>query len=869
MFFDVNKHTIQCQVPGLYLISYNLVVKTKLIRPFYSQIIVNNAQVADGGSCERGSASQIFTCTASTLLNLVENDNLAIQVYMGNRSKSKELVQIQNSTRLTVTLLGDTRSNPVFKLSVQPPNQPYTTKAKQTDIKSLSDFTFPNTSFFQSSALYSKSTKTFNSGKGKGYVLLNSVQFNQQNDGYLASAVGSGISNMVVYSRDHSKSRFSLPASDLSLDSQFYFNVSGQASKSDLKWQPEAGTVVSAVYVGNKQTMTSLKAGLKPNQNLDCDTQWTKIGIADWNSPMLLNNLGTITANGVQIIKSGFYLTSLNLAVTANTSNTVIDVGIFLDQDLELSASETSPGDGKFSIFLQSVLQVTQYQDIDIQVKCSKPTTLTYAKGGGIFSVKVDQTHTRPGMRKRMSLTYISDDEIGTLRPQNSYGRYDNGFEEFVQDIGINNWKIKVKQSGLYFISMVGYTTHAHNNFELAFSSPANNTDDATCPISSSPLYFKTTSNHLYSSVALTGFVLLDKDNISGFLGHYDYSYNSRFYMSLQFVGALDTSSGFTATLQKDISLQSGKNQVLKDKSWVSGKACAKFATKDVPTQLGKYNVLYTGYYVISMNLVLDHKDGSDVEFCFTVNGNELTDVGGVKGLNVGCFIQHLAVENETSTSTVSGAELLYLEAGNELSVQISTSIGLTISKKSSFSAFYLGTAGTILGFSSVINDELKLRELPSYKGYYWDWDRYDDDEDYAQYVVEGWQTNFPKTKMFFENGVEIHKNGMFISPQNGVYLVMVKMRISATKQANDTCKVKLELAVDGEVLDFAFIEDFVNSVDTLTFTTTLMLEKWQGVTVRLSKRRLCATMKVQAGSSLAILYLGKVGFPCWGGRFD
>ena len=848
-------------------------VNTTLIIPFYSQIIVNNVQVADGGSCQRGNASEIFTCTASTLLNLVENDNLAVQVWMSDGSKNKQSVQIQNSTRLTVTLLGDTRSNPAFKLSAQPPKQPYTTKPKQPDMKSLNDFTFPNASFFQSTALYSKSTKIFNSGKGNGYVLLNSVQFTQQNNGYLASALGSGASNMVVYSRDHKTSNFSLPVSDLALDSQFYFNVSGEASKSDLKWQPEAGTVVSGVYVGDKETMTAIQARLKPNQNLVCATEWTKIGIADWHLLTPLNNLGTITANGVQIVKSGFYLTSLNLAVTANISNTVIDVGIFLDQDLELSATETSPTDGKFSIFLQSVLQVTQGQDINIKVKCSKPTTLTYAKGGGIFSLKVDQTHTRPGMRKRMSLSSISDDEIGTLSPWSSYGSSDEGFEEFVQDIGINGWTIKVKQSGLYFISMVGYTTHPHNNFQLAFSSPANNTDDASCPINSSPLYFKTTSNHLYSSIALTGFVWLDKDDTSGFLGQWDSfwgSYNSRFYMSLQFVGDLDTSSGFTATLQKDISLKSGNNQVLKEKSWISGKTCAKFTTKGAPTQFSKYKVLYTGYYVVSMNLVLDHKDGSDVEFCFTVNGKRLTDVGGVKGLNVGCFTQHLAVENGTRTSTLSGAELLHLEADNELSVQINTFFGLTISKKSSFSAFYLGTSGTILGFSSVINDKLELRELPSYEGYYYYWDRYDDDnEDYAQYVVEGWQTNFPQAKMFFENGVDIHKNNMFISPQNGVYLVMVKMRISATNQVNDTCKVKLELAVDGEVLDFAFIRDFVSSVDTLSFTTTLRLEKWQGVTVRLSKKRLCATMKVEPSSSLAILYLGKVGFVCLGRSFN
>ena len=858
----MNKHTIEIQVPGLYLISYNLVVSTTSVVPFYSHIVVNDKLVAVGSSCQRGSASEIFTCTASTPLNLVKKDTLAVRVWMSDKSKNQKTVKIQNSTRFSVTLLGDTRSNPTFKLNTQPPGKPYATKAGLNVKKSLSDFTFPNASFFQSAALYSTSTKTFNSGKGNGYIVLNSVQFNQQNDGYLASAVGSRMSNMTVYSRDHKKSHFSLPVSDLSVDSNFYFNVCGKASsKSELKWQPESGSVVSGVYVGNKETMTSLKAGLKLNKQLECATGWTKIGIADWHLQMLLNKLGKITPDGVQIKRSGFYLTSLNLAVTADTSNTVIDVGIFVDQNLELSGSETSPADGRFSIFLQSVVQVTQGQYIDIKAKCSQPTNLTYADGGGIFSLKVDQTYRRSALRKRMRLSYLyDDDEIGTLRPWNYYyyRNDDNDFEEFVQDIEIDYWKIKVKQSGVYLISMVGFTKHAHGNFEIAFASPANKTDDATCPMNSSPLTYKTSSDHLYSSIALTGFVSLDKDDNSGFLGKYDYwgNYESRFFMTVQFVGDLDKSSGFTATLKEDTLLQSGMKQLLKN-SWNPGKTCAKFTTKDDLTEFSKYKVLYSGYYLVSMNLILDHIDGSDVEFCFTVNGTGLTNVAGVKGLNLGCFIQHLATENQTSTSTLSGSELFYLEANEQLSVQINTNLQLTISKKSSFSAFYLGTAGTILGFSSVIkNDKTELRELPSYYDYYDYYRRYDDDEDYAQYVVQGW-TKVPKTKMFFENEVKI--NGTFITTQNGIYLVMVKMRISAKNQFNDSCKVKLELAVDGEVMDFAFVEDFVDSVDTMSFATTLRLEKWQGVSVRLSKKRLCASMIIKAGSSLAFLYLGKV----------
>ncbi|CAB4039539.1 uncharacterized protein LOC110051211 [Paramuricea clavata] len=869
MFFNASKDEIQIKTPGLYLFSYNLVVKATAGGQFHSEIVVSGNAAGDGGSCQRGNAPQTFTCTTSTLLNLMEEDKVAVQVWMNDGTKAKQSsVQVSTSSRMTVTLLGDTRSHPVFKLNVQPPKTAYSTKANSKDTKTLTDFTFPNTSFFQSGAVFSNVTKTFNSGKDIGFLLLNNLQLNLQNDGYLTSVIGSEANNTMVYSKDHKKSHFSLPASDLTLDSQFYFNVSAEATKTALKWQPESGSVVSGVYVDKTENMTCFKAQLKANTKLQCSSKWTQIPVKHWNLKLLLNDIATVTKTGIQIAKSGFYLTSLNFAVKANTSNTVINVKISSAQHLNLSASETSPADGVFSIFLQAILEATSGQNVDIQVKCQTPTEITYAKGGGLFAFKVDERRTSPGMRKRFTAyhryRYGHSDRIGSFYPYYSYGN--GNFEQFRQDIQNNNWKLTVARSGLYLITVVGYVrTYTYyyvdntDHFELGFSSPTSmNATGATCSLDSSPLYFKDSDTKNDESLALTGFVSWDKNDIAGFLGRFGYysvSYSSRFYMSIQFVGDKDTSSGFTATLQKDTSLAKGQNHQLPKQSWTSDKKCGQYTTKDA-AQFEKFKVSYTGYYVVAMNLVLNHGDGCDFGFCFTVGGKLIK--GGVKGSNVGCFKQHLRSENQTSTSTVSNAELLYLKAGQVLSVQLSTNLELTISKKSSFSVFYLGTAGAMLGFSSLINTAIK-RPLPSYRSRYYHYHYYyhyhDNDNDYAQYVVAGWDT----TIMGFQNGIKSSVNDTFVCSQDGVYMVMAKLHVKAQIQMNQTCKVKLQLAVDGEVLDFAFKRDVGVSANTLSFTTTLRLEKWQGLTVRLSsKLTTCTSVDIEAGSSFSVVYLGK-----------
>ena len=857
---------IVVKVPGLYMVSYNLVVQTTSNAPFYSQILKNGAQAVDGSLCKRGKTPKMFTCTSSTLLNLIEKETLAVQVWMKDGSKQKQSVQILTSTRLTVSLLGDVRSYPSFKLNTKPPNSPYTSKATKTVTKTLNDFTLQNTSYFQSAALYSKSSKTFNSGNDYGFLLLNNLQFDLENDGYLTSIVGAEDNNTMVYSKDHQKSHFSLAASNLHFGPQFSFNVSGEANKkSDLKWKPETGSVVSGVGIGNSKDMIFLKAQLKPKITLKCSADWQLVGLSDSNLGQHSKTFGRITKSGIQITNTGFYLTTLNFAVISNNSNTVIHVGIFIDKERQLSASETSPTDKEFSLFLQGVLEVRHGQDIDIKVKCEKPTTITYAKGGGIFAFKVDKPQSSSGMRTRLRGYYKADDEIGTYSPSYWY-RNDKSFEEFQIGITNDDWRITVPRNGLYLIAVVGHNGHAHQNFEIAFSSRANDSKTSVCSLNSSPLYYQTTSNHLDNSIALTGFVLLNTDEISGFIGQYDtwgLHYNARLYVSMQYVGDIDTSSAFAATLQNDVTLKSGTNHVLKEKSWKSDKNCGKFSTKDVPAEFDKYKISYTGYYLVSVNFVLNHKDGCDFKFCFTTDGNVIKDGGGSTGLNIGCFQQHLRSENHTRISTVSGSELLYLEEGKKLSIQIDTTCGVTISKKSSFSTFYLGTSTTLQGFSSVLTNKGELRELPSYSYHYYYYHHYYDDVDYTQFVIGGWKMALPKSKMFFQNRIfqKTTSKDIFVCPQDGIYMVVVKVKINVNSKMNVTCNVKLELAVDGEVLDFAFKNALNGSLNTLSFTTTLRLEKWQGVTVRLSSNRLDCNekMRIESGSSLGMVYLGKV----------
>ena len=855
---------IVVKVPGLYMVSYNLLVQTTSNAPFYSKILKNGAQAVDGSLCKRGKTPKMFTCTSTTLLNLIEKETLAVQVWMKDGSKKKQSVEILTSTRLTVSLLGDVRSYPCFKLNTKPPNSPYTSKATKKVTKTLNDFTLPNTSYFQSAALYSSSSKTFNSGNDYGFVLLNNLQFDIENDGYLTSIVGGEDNNTMVYSKDHQKSHFSLAASNLHFGPQLSFNVSGEAEKkSDLKWKPETGSVVSGVGIANRKDMIFFKAQLQPRRTLKCSTDWQLVGLSDWHLGQYSDKFGIITKSGIQITNSGFYLTTLNIAVTSNNTNTVIDVGIFIHKERELSASETSPTDKEFSLFLQGVLEVRHGQDIDIKVKCEKPTTITYAKGGGIFALKVDKPQTSSGMRTQLRASYKPHEEIGTYRPSYSY-RNDKGFEEFQTGIKNNDWRITVPRNGLYLIAVVGHNGHAHRNFEIAFSSPANGLKTSVCSLNSSPLYYQTTSNHLDNSIALTGLALLNTDETSAFIGQYHNRglyYDARLYVSMQYIGDIDTSSAFAATLQKYVTLKTGTNHVLK--AWKSDKNCGKFSTKDVPAEFNKYKISYTGYYLVSVNFVLNHKDGCDFKFCFTIDGKLIKDGGGSTGLNVGCFQQHLRSENNTRISTVSGSELLYLEEGNKLSIQIDTTCGVTISKKSSFSAFYLGTSATLLGFSLVLINKGELRELPSYSYHYYDYDHHYDDGDYTQFVIGGWKMALPASKMFFQNRIfqKTTSKDIFVCPQDGIYLVVVKVNINRNSKMNVTCNVKLELAVDGEVLDFAFKNDLNGSVNTLSFTTTLRLEKWQGVTVRLSSNRLDCNekMSVESGSSLAMVYLGKV----------
>ncbi|XP_028405950.1 uncharacterized protein LOC114528495 [Dendronephthya gigantea] len=874
VFFDVKKENIKIKSYGLYLVSYNLIVQPVSAGGQFSSQLTKNGTVADGSECKRGSAPKYFTCTVSTMLELNEGDKLAVQVSMTDKSGKKK-VNVLTSSKMTVTMLGDTRSHPAFKLNVKPATNTYVTKA--TDIKQLNDFTTSINGFFQSAAIYSNHENTFHTGTNNVFFLLDNLQFDLQNDGYLSAVVGSEKTKMVAYSKDHKKSKFSVTASDISVDSQFYFNVSAKASKSDMNWKPESGSVVSGVFTGTSTTVTYVRAQLRPKGKFQCNTQWRGIGLHDWINPKFLNNPATITKSGMKISKSGFYLTSLNFAVTSNKSDAIVNVGILRNQDIILSAKETSPSDGRFSVFLQGVLDLRNGQDIEVHVKCADSIELTYAEDGGIFAYKVDELQTGPQIRRRFSANSMYNQEVGTFYPYNWYNDPDT-FEEFTQGISYDDWKISVSRSGVYLVSVVGFVKdstwswwdrYKTDDFELGFTSPANKSKNALCSLDSSPLYFRGTSDDLDKPLALTGFVLLDKHNISGFLGRYNslgLNYNSRLYMSIQFMGDIASSSGFAATLPKDTALNAGKKQKLKDKSWTSEKKCGKYTTKDVPENFGSYGVLYTGFYIVAVNLVIDHEDNCDFEFCFTVDGKTLKDGGEVNGLNVGCFKQRLV--NQSNITTVSGAEILHLEAGKKLSIEVNTNLGVTILKRSSFSAFYIGTAGAIIGASSAITaKEAPKRQLPDRSSRHGFYHHYYDDDDVDRFEVQGWKTNIPNTKMFFKRGMKYPLDSVFVSPKNGVYMVLVKLRVEGEGKWNETCEITLKLAVDGKTLDFAFEKDFHGKVNTLSFTTTLRLEKWQSVSVRFTRSRIeCKNMEIVAGSTFAVVYLdsGKKAFTLW-----
>ena len=132
----------------------------------------------------------------------------------------------------------------------------------------------------------------------------------------------------------------------------------------------------------------------------------------------------------------------------------------------------------------------------------------------------------------------------------------------------------------------------------------------------------------------------MEEVSLTGQFSYWPHSYISPIYLSVHFMGDLDTSSVVTATWQKDVTFKSGENQQFKEKAWISGKSCGKYATGNVPVEFDSYKVLYTGYYVVSKNLILKHKIDGYFVFCFAVDGKRIKDINSIKGINIGCF-QH------------------------------------------------------------------------------------------------------------------------------------------------------------------------------------------------------------------------------------
>ncbi|XP_046854648.1 protocadherin Fat 2-like isoform X2 [Xenia sp. Carnegie-2017] len=214
----------------------------------------------------------------------------------------------------------------------------------------------------------------------------------------------------------------------------------------------------------------------------------------------------------------------------------------------------------------------------------------------------------------------------------------------------------------------------------------------------------------------------------------------------------------------------------------------------------------------------------------------------------------------------MSGTEILYLKENSKLSVEWFTDEDLTISKRSSFSVYYLGTSGGILGFNSVSN-AVKLEKLPSYSRHHYYYYYYDSNDNYNQFKVTGWITSLSKSPMVFQTRTRFPVEDLFIAPRNGIYMVTTKLHVQNDVVLEGTCHVKLQVSVDGDVLDFVHKKELNQSLTTLTITTSLELEKWQGVAVHFSYDRIyCQNITVLPGGVFSVIYLdsAKQEFTLW-----
>ena len=868
MFFTINKNNIEIRVPGLYIVACTLVLKRapQFWGQFESQLTVNGKTTNDV-KCLRVNTTSTFTCVMSTLLSLVEKDFLTVLIKTSDQSGSKkESMSLLSSSSVSVILVGDTRSRPSFRVAVCNKNTLYTTKAKTTSQKScLPELSNTANTFFSSTGLYSLSNNSFETGSQKAFFIQSSMQFKLLSDGQVSLVIGSKGNNVYAYSQEQSKGLTSVLASAIMFDSPYNINISGQAFSSDFKWEIQPGSIVSGIYIGNGESTTVFQAvmpeTLKPSAN--CSSEWRQI--PHWTQLLGKGNPGTFTDHkSFQVSQDGLFFVSLNFVIITNVPGKDVQLGVFLDNTNVLFARETTrKGTNYINMLLQGVVTFHVNQVMEVRIKCSSSLNFTYSRYT-LSGFRVDDNPTMPGIHWRLSPRYNSQFSARRFNPFR-YNRYQRNNENYATDINYNTStsEMSVSRSGIYFVSLTGEL----NDWEQSdFIFLIGNSSSTSC-LHSSPMFFKK-SNNFVRSVSTNGLVFLRKDEdfalidlpIPGsyhksywFRGyHYHYYHYSSVYLSLHYIGDVEISSGISSILSSSKHLPKGAKLKLIDTNWVDKSMCGMFSTADVAVKFEKYKAVYSSIHMVTVSLMLTIKTKCHVTVCAVVTGRS-------KDLYQSCFEHHIANDTK-NTSTVGGSVLLYLEKGEQVGIKVNNTCALTVSNRSTLSVIDLGR-NSLFGFSAMI-ETAKANLNFVFPNLHYRYYNYRD-SDTNTYDVQGWTTDAKNLKMaMFNRGIPPLLNEMFLCSKTGVYLILVKLHIKAVRkvlrQAHD-CVVGAKLAVNSEDINIGVQQLFSGVTNTLSFTTTMMLKKWQAMTVQFTnKYEQCGEMEIGQGSTFAAIYLGK-----------
>ena len=869
MFFTINEDNIEIRVPGLYIVVCTLVLKRapQFWGQFESQLTVNGKMTMNDIKCRKINTTSTFTCVMSTLLSLVEKDFLTVLIKTSDQSGSKkESISLLHLSSVSVVLVGDTRSRPSFRVAVYNKcnkNTPYTTKAKTTFQKScLPELSNTANTFFSSAGLYSLSNNSFETGSQKAFFIQSSMQFKLLSDGQVSSVIGSNGRNVYAYSQEQTKGLTSVLASAITFDSPYNINISGQAFSSDFKWEIQPGSIVSGIYIGDSESLTAFQAVMPDiKTSANCSSEWKRI--PHWTQLLGKDNPQTFTDNkGFKVSQDGLFFVSLNFVIKTNVPGNDVHLGVFLDNTKVLFASETSrKGPNYISILLQGVVTLYVNQVMEVRIKCSSSFNFTYS-GYTLSGFRVDEDPTMPGIHWELSPNYSLHSSTRIFYPF-WYNRYQQNNKNYATDINYNTStsEMSVSRTGIYFVSLTGELNDLEES-DFIFS--IGNSSSTSC-LHSSPIFFKK-SNNFVRSVSTNGLVFLRKDEDFALIDlpgsyhksywyhgyHYHYSHYSSVYLSLHYIGDVEISSGISSILSSSKHLPESAKLKLIDTNWVAKSMCGMFSTADVAVKFEKFKAVYSSIHMVTVSLMLTIKKKCHVTVCAVVTGRS-------KDRYQSCFEHHIANDTK-NTSTVGGSVLLYLEKGEQVGIKVNNTCALTVSNRSSLSVIELGR-NSLFGFSTMIETAKANLSFvfPNTNRYYYSFR----DRDTTTHNVQGWTTDAKNLKMaMFNRGIPSPLNEMFVCSKTGVYLILVKLHIKAVRkvlrQVHD-CVVGAKLAVNSEDIDIGVQQLFSGATNTLSFTTTMMLKKWQAMTVRFTNRyEQCGEMEIGHGSTFAAIYLGK-----------